>query len=222
HDAVTGDVLFQRVGMISLTVTFDVIARCVFVVQTRALKYAGACGVDARADDFARFDQIGVSVNVRRRRLRIARRRHAVGQIGHVLPDLRLMNVARRPHVGVNVNEARNDCLAGHVDHFGAGGEDGLTSAGRLDLGDAVIGDDDVALLYHLVAFHRDDSGAGKYDHSFRLRAGRFDRDVEAFRPVGADGLAIELRAPRPGHRFAVARPRDVIAAFSRHLLYGN
>src|SRR5262249_42797304 len=147
---------------------------------------------------------------------------------GQVLPDLRLMYVAGRPHVGVNVDEAGDDRLAAHVNHLGAGGEGGFASARRPYLGDAVVGDDDVALLDHLIAAPRDAARARQYDHAFRFGARGFDHDVEALRFVGAslsaliDRLAIELRAPRPGDRFAVARPRDVIAAFGRHLLHRN
>ena len=48
---------------------------------------------------------------------------------------------------------------------------------------------------------------------------GTFDDDVGLLRRVGVDGLLEELRAPGPGHRLAVARPLQVVAAFGRHAL---
>ena len=81
--------------------------RGVAVLDARRREDARAGGVDARAGHHAGIDHVGVGEHVGRRGLRIARRRHAVGEVGDVLPHLGLVQAARRPHVRVRVDEAR-------------------------------------------------------------------------------------------------------------------
>src|SRR5687768_230621 len=118
----------------------------------------------------------------------------------------------------MRIDEAGHDGLAGDADRARPGWD--VERAAFADRGDAVVGDEHIALRDHLVALHGDDPRAGQQHRAFRARARELDGDVGLLRLRRISLLPEELRAQRPGHGFAVVGPLDVIAAFERHWFY--
>ena len=101
--------------MVSLFVALDEIASRFFIVEPRLGKNSRPGRVDARSEDLAGLHEISVSEHVRCRALRVTRSRHTVSQVRQILPHLSLVDSTRRPHVRVNVHEARDDRFAGYI-----------------------------------------------------------------------------------------------------------
>src|SRR5262249_31757858 len=119
---------------------------------------AGPRRIHPWSNNFTGIDQVRISKNVVSAALWIAGSSNSVGEIREILPYLCLIDSARRPHVRMHVDEARHYRLAGDINDFGARGN--LDRAFGPKSGYAVIGDDDIAFLYDLVAFHRYQAGA--------------------------------------------------------------
>ena len=81
-DAIAGDVLLDGVGPVRLLVALDEGGGRFLVVEARRAEDAGTGREHARADDVAGLDEVRVGEYIVGRRLRIARRRHAVGEVG--------------------------------------------------------------------------------------------------------------------------------------------
>ena len=211
--AVAGHVLLDRLRVPVLAVALQHVARLVEALDVVLRKHAGPGAEDARADHLAGLDQVAVRKHVGRRRLRIARRRHAVGEVRQVLPDLRLVDVPCRPDVRVDVDQARHDRLAGDVDRSRAGRHRDL--AARPDGHDAVVPDDDVAVVDDLGAFHRDDARAAQHDSAGRLRARGLDDDLGRVRlRTPASFAASGRRLSFSASRFFAAPPSWRASAF--------
>ena len=114
--AVARHVQLDRLRVPVLAVTPQDVLRVLEALDVVAANTPGPVPRHARPEHLPGLDQVAIREDVGRRRLRIARRRHAVGEVGEVLPDLRLVHVPRRPDVRVHVDETRHDGLAGHVD----------------------------------------------------------------------------------------------------------
>src|SRR5437868_5115530 len=130
------------------------------------------------------------------------------------------MNVARRPHMGMNVDQTRNNGLAGNVDRIRARWNRHLSF--RTDGGDSIVRYDDVAALDYLIALHRDEPRAAQHNSPLWTGARRFDDRFDRFGFVGAGLLSVKPVAPRPRHPLPIGRPLNVIASFDRHFLNGN
>ena len=107
--------------------------------------------------------------------------------------------------MGVDIDEARDDRLAGHVDLFCGRGSGDFTC--RVDRGNAVVGDENVAFLKDLVAFHCDNAGTSQQHSAGWFVPSGGDGYVVSFWLIIGYGLAVKLGAPRPGDRFAIACP---------------
>src|SRR5205814_5438391 len=108
-------------------------------------------GMAAGPEQLARLALAGVREHAGRGRLRIARGGNAPGEIREILPHLGLVNAPGGPGVRVDVDQARDDRLARHVDDARAG----WRRARRGHAPDAGVGHEHVTLLDHLVALHR-------------------------------------------------------------------
>ena len=122
--------------------------------------------------------------------------------------------------MSVHVDQPGHHGLAAQVEPADAGS--GRDPAALADGGDAVVGDQDVAVLDHLVAVHRDHPGAGEQDRPRWPCPRRLDDDVDLLWLGGVDPLTEELRAPRPTDAGPVARPGRIVAAFERQPLHGH
>ena len=101
------------------------------------------------------LDFVLVTEYVRRRRLRIARRRHAIRQLRQVLPHLRDVDPRNEPlRVIVRVDETGDDRFSRDVDYLRAGRHADRTPLPDGD--DAVVMNDDVRVLDDFLPFHRD------------------------------------------------------------------
>ena len=119
--------------------------------------------------------------------------------------------------MGVNVDKARNDRFARHVNFLDCRRSGDF--ARRSNSGDAVVGYKNVALFKDLVPAHRDDAGAGQEYRAGRFVSGCRDGDVVRLGLVLGHRLPVEFGAPRPCDRLAVACPIKVIAAVNGHFL---
>ena len=80
--------------------------------------------------------------------------------------------------MGVDVDQPREDGLAGHVANLGIVGDG--HGAGRADGGDAVVLDEDVAAGDDFVASHGDEAGSGEGDGARGFVFGEGNVDVVA------------------------------------------
>ena len=151
-------VILERLGVIEVRVAAGDVARIVQTAQILGGEDAAGGGEDPRTDNVARRDLVGIGQDIRRHRLRIPRRGHPVCEVGEVFPDLPPVDAPRDPHVVVDVHVSRQDCLAGDVDLACARRD--CHGPTRADRGDAVVGDDDIGVLDHLVTLHRDHARA--------------------------------------------------------------
>ena len=149
--------------------------------------------------------QVGVRENVGRRRLRIALRRDTVRELRQELRDLVAMHAPAEPGVRVNVDESRNDRLAGDVDDSRA--LPGCSRCRAADGDDAIVGDDDVAVLDDLVALHRDDARATQHDRAARLVLSRRDRRRRSAAPRTRSWASSWCRRLRRHRAAGVAPP---------------
>ena len=163
--AVARHVHLQRLGVVVLRVALEDVLRVVQARDHLAGEDARPRGVDARPHHLAVGHLVLVGEHVRGRRLRVPGRRGAVRQLRQVLPRLRAVDLRDEPlGVVVGVDEARHDGLAAHVDDLRAVGDlHGPPGTHRLD---AVVLDDDVAVLDDLVALHGDDARAAEHRHA--------------------------------------------------------
>ncbi len=192
--AVAGHVHLDRVDAVELAVAPQRLLGVLETLEVLVPEHAGTGVEDARPEDFSGLHEIGVREHVGRRGLGVAGRRHAPREVGEVLPHLRFVDAPGRPRVRVDVDEPRDDGLAGHVD-------DPRTSrhrAPRADRHDAIVRDDDVAVVDDLVTLHGDDARTTQ-DHGAARNVPRdADRDIHPLRFVGrlfGQGIRARLEA---------------------------
>ena len=179
-------------------------------------KDARTRGEDARPKDGARLDEIRVGEHVVGRALRVPCGSDAIRKIGKILPHLRLVNSAGRPHVSMHIDKAGHDRRPRHIHNLCPRryGDLSLRSERR----DSVVGNNDIAPLEDLAPLHRDDARAAEDDRPLRPGARSLDSDLDGFGFVGGRLLPVESSSPRPGHPFTVRRPAQVIPAFGGQL----
>src|SRR5213592_2242076 len=132
--------------------------------------------VNPGSDELSGLDLIGVREDVGGGGLRIACRGDAPRQIREILPHRRLVNAPGGPRMGMDVDQAGDDRLPGHVDDARAGGR----RAGRRDTREAAVRHDDVTLLDQVVTLHGDDPAASQDDRATGHVAPHPDRHVHA------------------------------------------
>ena len=148
---------------------------------------SGAGGENAWSNEVARLDHVFVRQHVRRRRLWIARRRHAIREVDEILERLRAVHAPRRPHVRVNVDIAGENRLAGDVDDLGT--RRNVDFPLRTNGDDAVVLHDDIALGDHFVrTLHRENACAAQCDDTRRPIFRNNDVDVVTRRFVDRSG----------------------------------
>src|SRR5207249_1898334 len=91
------------------------------LLEVRA-EYAGPGMVNPGSDELAGLDLIGVREDVGGGCLRIACGGDAPRQIREILPHRRLVNAPGGPRMGMDVDQAGDDRLPGHVDDARASG----------------------------------------------------------------------------------------------------
>ena len=117
-----------------------------------------------------RLDLLGLGEDVERGRRRVVDGRHAVGEVGEVLPlGLGEELEGRVVEMGVGVDQPGDDGLARAVEALRARRD--RRRARRADRRDAVARDEDVGVLEDLVALHRDDARAAQQEGALRHRA---------------------------------------------------
>src|SRR5207247_7985551 len=130
---------------------------------------------------------------------------------------------APRPHMPVNIDEARNDRLSADIEDLRSYWS--FDGARRPDLHHTIVRDDEVAFLDDVViprSRHRHDPGARQHDRSMRVCAWNFDDRIEGVGLVRCKGLTVDRRSERPDYRLAIGSPRQVLAAFTRQAFDRN
>ena len=197
HFAVAGEILLDRLRVVVIGVPAQHITRLVQALDVVGGEDAGARGIQTRSDQRARFHEIGVGENVGGRRLRIALRGDAVGEVGEQLRHLIAMHAPAEPVVRVNIHVAGENRLPVHIDLACTAGNG--HRATRPDRCDAIVGDDDITALDHVAALHGDQSRVPQHHRATRLVLRGRDRHVEPSRFVRTNRCArgIAWRASR-------------------------
>ena len=216
--AVAGHVHLEGLGVVVAAVLGQHVDRVVVAPDEVELEHPRPCRIDPWPDHLAGAHHVLVGEYVRRGRLRIPRRRHAIGQVRLVDPRARPVQAPQVPHVRVRVHESGDDRLACDIDHGRALGH--VPRPGR-HRHDAVVGHDDVRVLDDLVAVHRDRARTAQHDRPPRDVAIRSNRELLlGGLVVGIGGGRVQVVgeervAERPVHGAAVRAPgRELHAEF--------